>query len=386
MLVALVLLSAANAWAQPLTRVASGDVLAGEAISIAVDFEGDGATTALEVDLRWDTSRLTAESCNGQPPTGDAVNITCGFAGDRVRFVGFDPQLDPIENQPLGTIVFRLAADNPGPSTFLIEVNRERYFDRDSQEILPAGSQDGFVRAVDAGAPSAIDRFEDDGSPLTAKQTDSFQYRSDTHWFDSAVDEDWVAVRIARGTFVFDVCNGLCGDGGLITPNVQVYSAERLTNSAAAPIDEFNECEMAAPVQGTEVVGAEPAGLTRNQVYLLRIRDCYGLSGADHPYDLFLNLFTFDDLGARVIGNITDTLGTPVGAYVVVSSGQTTVSNPADGRYNTLVNSGNELQLTVLSPTNPQKTITVSPALMPSEARTVDIELKTIEIFIDSFE
>ncbi len=373
--------------AQPRLEVGSGVAVPGEKVTVDIAFDAGGADVAgLEFTVDFPTSFLDFDSCSVSLAPG--VGGTCNDQPGQVTFIALSLLLQPLPDGPIGSITFEIADDVPGPSTFLISIGSENYSDALAQQIDAAGSTvSGFARSITSGEATAVDRFEEDDGPLAARASDSARDRSDTHWFDSETDEDWVLLDMGRGSFRFDVCDGICGDGGEITPNVQVFGPDRILDDNAIPIAEYNHCDQgASPTPGTEVVNAEPPVLPDNQVYLLRIRDCYGLHGPEFPYDLFMNVETVDQQAAMITGNVTaGEASVPIGAFVFVSSSQVTVTDPEDGAYGTVVDPGVDLEVTIMSESAQTQTFMV-PALAPMEVRDVDLRVIANLIFTNGFE
>ncbi|MEM6572929.1 MAG: cohesin domain-containing protein [Pseudomonadota bacterium] len=374
-------------FSQPLVDVGSGVTVAGDTVTVDIQFDGgDLDISAVDFEIGFPTEFLTFESCSALLAEG--ISAACRDQPGRVTFLGFSFFLEALPNGFIGRVTFRVTQDLPGPATILLSILSENYSDTQAQVIDPSGdSSGGFVRVIAPGEPNAVDRFEDDDTPLSARASDSSMIRSDSHAFDSDTDEDWVLVDMGQGTFQFDVCNGMCGDGGEITPNVQVFGPDRIIDENAIPLAEYNQCDQGGgPPPGTEVVGAEPPVLPDNQVYLLRIRDCYGLHGPEFPYDLFMNVETVDQQAAMITGNVTaGEASVPIGAFLFVSSSQVTATNPADGAYGTVVDPGEDLEVTIMSGSAQTQTFMV-PALAPMEVRTVDLRVIANLVFTDGFE
>ncbi len=381
-----------DAVAAPALQLGSTEGQPGTRVTIDVDFEGTGSgVDAFEATIRFDFINLSPSlsRCGGNFGRPANVVVTCEVVGFAIRIqgAGSGPEIPDLS---LGSISFDIAASAPTPATYQLEIEDDVYRDG-LDNVRPRGRRDGFIVTTTGQPLPELDRFEVDDTPLSARFPDSnaadTTRRSDRHWFHSDSDEDWIIFRLNNGIFAFDVCEGICGDGSQITPNVQIFDASRVIDPNAQPLAEFNECEpngVPIPV-GREIVDAG-LGVTQNsEVVLLRIRECFGLSGNEFPYDVFLNVSEFNQLGARITGNVSDGDGEPVGTVIFTSTNQITASNPLSGEYSSLVTAGTPIELTVVSENFPEQTVALSP-LGPVEIRTVDIVLLGDAVFSDGFE
>ncbi|MEM1091031.1 MAG: hypothetical protein AAGI67_11650 [Pseudomonadota bacterium] len=381
-----------DAAAAPALQLGSTQGEPGSRVSIDVDYEGTGSgVDVFEAFIRFDTINLVPSltRCGGSFGRPANVVVTCEVIGLAIRIQGVasGPEIPDIS---LGTISFDLAVNAPTPATYLLEIEDDVYRDG-LNNVRPRGRRNGFIITTTGQPLPELDRFEVDDTPLTARFPDSnaadTTRRSDRHWFHTADDEDWIIFRLNNGIFEFDVCEGICGDGSQITPNVQIFDATRVVDPNAEPLAEFNECApngVPIPV-GREIVDAG-LGITQNsEVVLIRIRECFGLNGNEFPYDVFMNVSEFNQLGARITGNVSDGDGGPVGTVIFTSTNQITASNPLSGEYSSLVTAGTPIELTVVSENFPEQTIEVSP-LGIVEIRTVDIVLLGDAVFGDGFE
>ena len=251
-----------------------------------------------------------------------------------------------------------------------------------------------WVATAEVTGVPVLDTFEPDDSAVQAPTTDVNPNTIEQHWFHSAVDEDWIAINVAkRGGIRFDVCDGICGDSipPAVTLNAIVYGADILTDPGAVPLAVFGSCvdPDGFPIaQGAEITDAIVSNNSRTTVFFVRISDCYQISGDAFPYGVSITNFTFDSGATKIVGTVLDQFSNePVaGIFVLSDTNDASVSKVDTGSFIMAANANTAITLDTL-PKNGYLASTVNIApIAPDGTAVVTIFLATDQVFKSGFE